>query len=280
MPGSENRDVTVVIACFNYGEFLPEALDSVLSQEGGPPHVTVVDDGSTDERTRAELERLPPGVELIRQDNHGLAAARNTGFRRASTPLLIPVDADDRLAPGALVRLKRGLHEASARDSSIGFSYGYAKFFGDWDAVLRTPPYDGFKLLYRHMIGATCLMRRELFEDVGGYDPEFRGSEDWEFWLNALDHGWHGYNIGDVALEYRRHGQTMLSGARSEYRHWFRRLRDKHSGLYARDRELAADSDLSVAGRAVYRWFWGPRPVPAAVEARLYRRLFGSSRPS
>lgn len=277
MAGSDNQDVTVVIACFNYGEFLREAVDSVLSQEGGPPHVTVVDDGSTDERTRAELERLPAGVDLIRQENQGLAAARNTGFRRATTPLLIPVDADDRLAPGALVRLKRGLLDASARDDSVGFSYGYAKFFGDWDAVLRTPPYDGFKLLYRHMIGATCLMRRELFEDVGGYDAEFRGYEDWEFWLNALDHGWRGYNVGQVTLDYRRHGQTMLSDARRQYRRWYRRLRRKHSRLYARSGELGAQSDLGPAGRALYRWFWGARPLPAVAEAWLYRRLFGAS---
>src|SRR5262249_36644586 len=153
----------------------------------------VVDDGSTDRRTALALERLPEDVELIRQPNQGLAAARNTGFRAAGSPLLIPVDADDRLAAGALASLKRGLAEASARDASIGYSYGYAQFFGDWDAVLRTPPYDGFKLLYRHMIGATCLMKRELFEDVGGYDPEFRGYEDWEFWLNALEHGWRGH---------------------------------------------------------------------------------------
>jgi hypothetical protein len=78
-----------------------------------------------------------------------------------------------------------------------------------------------------------------------------------------------------VTFEYRRHGATMLSGARREYRHWYRRLRAKHAGLYARSRELARESDLGPAGRAVYRWYWGPRPVPARLEHALYAGIWG-----
>lgn len=263
-------DVTAVVTCFNYGEYLAEAVDSLLSQEGGAPIVIVVDDGSTDPASIEALERLPAGVELIRQENQGLAAARNTGFRRAQTPYLLPLDADDRLAPGALAALR----DALEADASVGFSYGWAHIFGEWDTVLRTPPYDPYKLLYRHMIGATCLMRRDLFESVGGYDPEFRGYEDWEFWVHALEKGWRGRNVDTVTLEYRRHGQTMLADARREYGRWYRRLREKHAAVYARRGEFARETDLGPAARFVYRWFWGTRPVPARVEQALYRRLF------
>jgi glycosyltransferase involved in cell wall biosynthesis len=264
-------DVTVVVACFNYGEFLAEAVDSLLSQEGGAPRVIVVDDGSTDPQTHEALRSLPAGVELVRQENAGLAAARNTGFRMATTPYLLPLDADDRLAPGALHALRSALQSHPA----VGFTYGYPHFFGDWDADIRTPAYDPYKLLYRHLIGATCMMRRELFEDVGGYDPEFRGYEDWEFWLHALAHGWRGLNIDRVTLEYRRHGQTMVVDARLRYRAWYRRLRRKHADLYRRRAEFAHESELGPVGRAVYRWFWGARPVPARVELALHRSLFG-----
>ena len=92
-----NDDVTIVITCFNYGRFLPEAVQSALDQEGGEPHVAVVDDGSTDEPTLLELERLPERVELIRQANAGVAAARNTGLRRVQTEYALALDADDRL---------------------------------------------------------------------------------------------------------------------------------------------------------------------------------------
>ena len=46
---------------------------------------------------------------------------------------------------------------------------------------MKMPPYDPYRLLYRHNVGSAALMRRELFEDVGGYDPAFTGYEDWSF---------------------------------------------------------------------------------------------------
>jgi glycosyltransferase involved in cell wall biosynthesis len=267
-----NEDITVVITCFNYGAYLPEAVASALEQEGGPPRVLVVDDGSTDEQTRRELQRLPETVGLIRQANAGLSAARNTGFRAAETPYLIALDADDRLAAHALQKMREPLDG----DAEIGFSYGMAQFFGAWEGILRFPPFDPYKLLYRHIVGSTTLMRRELFEDVGGFDPAFCEYEDWEFWLHAIARGWRGRNIDAVTLLYRRHGETMYSGARVRYRKWFRRMREKHSGLYSRSgrRRMAAESELGPLGRSIYRWWWGARPVPARVELALYALLW------
>src|SRR5690349_12872905 len=157
---SAHGDVTVVITNFNYGRYLGEAVASALEQEGGAPRVIVVDDGSTEPDTEAALAGLPQTVELVRQPNAGLSAARNAGLARATTAFQIVLDSDDRLMPGALTALKRPL----AADPALGFSYGVTRFFGDWEGVLAMPPYDPFKLLYRHMIGSTALMRREVFE--------------------------------------------------------------------------------------------------------------------
>jgi glycosyltransferase involved in cell wall biosynthesis len=259
-----NEDVTVVVTCFNYGAFLGESVQSALAQEGGAPHVIVVDDGSTDAPTQAELERLPSRVRLVRQPNTGVAAARNAGIGLAETPYVLALDADDLLAADALTRLRRALEA----DPALGFSYGVIRFFGAWEGVLRMPPYDSYRLLYRHNIGPTGLVRRELFEDVGGYDPAFRGYEDWEFWLQALEHGWRGRRVEAVTLLQRRHGPSRHFGARPHYRATFRQLRRKHLELYrrAQRQSLAADSDLSSVGRLVYRWWWGWRPLPARVE--------------
>jgi glycosyltransferase involved in cell wall biosynthesis len=275
-PSSEHQDVTVVIPCFNYGRFVPEATDSLRRQEGGPPSILVVDDGSTDSETQAILAALPDDVHVLRQVNAGLAAARNAGFRSATTPLLVALDADDLLPPGALCALKRGL----ARDPAAGFAYGVTRFFGDWTGDMPMPGWDPYRLLYRHTIGPTALTRRELFDDVGGYDLEISrnvvmGYEDWEFWLHALANGWHGVKVPEVTFLYRRHGTTMLSGARREYRRWYRALRTKHRELYRRRRELAGESDLGALGRAVYRFYWGPRPLPAGLEHRIYSVLWG-----
>ena len=175
------------------------------------------------------------------------------------------------LPSGALRALKRGL----ATDPTAGFAYGITRFFGDWSGDMAMPGWDPYRLLYRHTIGPTALTRRELFEDIGGYDRQIMGYEDWEFWLHAVAKGWHGIKVPEVTFLYRRHGATMLSDARVQYRRWYRAIRTKHADLYRRRRELARQSELGPAGRALYRFYWGPRPVPAAVEQHVYARLWG-----
>ena len=269
-----NDDVTVVIPCFNYGNFLVEAIDSALHQRGGSPRVLVVDDGSTDALTMHELDRLPATVDLHRQANAGVAAARNAGLRQAQTPYVLVLDADDRLAEGALSSL-RGPLDA---DAGIGFSFGAMRFFGEWDGLLRMPDYDPYGLLYRHTIGSSALMRRQVFEDVGGYDSSFGGYEDWDFWLGALAHGWRGRRVDAETLFYRRHGASRHFAARAAYHATFRQLRSKHATLYgaAGRRRLAADSRLGFGSRLVYRYWWGARPVPARLEITLHSLLWRS----
>src|SRR5262245_2694634 len=157
-----NDDVTVVIPCFNYGRYLHEAVTSALRQAGGPPRVVVVDDGSTDGDTDTALAELPQEVLVVRQANSGVSVARNRGFAESDTPYVVFLDADDRLAPGALSVLRAPLDA----DHGLGFAYGHQRFFGAMSGEFRFPPYDPYRLLDRHLIGPTALMRRELVDDV------------------------------------------------------------------------------------------------------------------
>jgi glycosyltransferase involved in cell wall biosynthesis len=271
-PGSRHGDVTVVITCFNYGRFLGEAVASALDQEGGTPRTIVVDDGSTDPATLEALEQLPAGVELVRQQRSGVCAARNAGLARAETPYVLVLDADDKLRPNALAILREPLE----RDAGLGFTYGRMHFFGDWEGELRFPPYDPYALLYRHTIGLSALTRREVVEATGGFDPAFEQFEDWELWVNALAHGWKGLQVDAVTVDYRRHPGTKHGGDRRRYRQMFRALKRKHAALYAARDQLRQDSRLGPLGRLVHRAYWGPRPVPAGLEALVYGRLWGA----
>jgi glycosyltransferase involved in cell wall biosynthesis len=250
-----NGDITVVVACFNYGRYLREAVDSALTQGA---KVIVVDDGSTE-----PLPELPPEVEVLRQENQGVARARNAGLRRVTTPFTLVLDADDRLLPGALAELRKPLEA----DPKLGFAYGRMRFFGDWGGELRFPPYDPYALLYRHTIGLSALARTEVFQRTGGFDPAFEQFEDWEHWVHALSFGWHGRQVDAVTVEYRRHEGSKHWVDRRSYRHVFRQLKEKHPRLY-RSRQ---PTRLGRLGRAWYRYFWGRRPIPAAIELAAHR---------
>jgi glycosyltransferase involved in cell wall biosynthesis len=270
-------DITVVIPCFNHGRFLLESVERALGQDGGPPQVIVVDDGSTDEETLRALDQVPAEVKVIRQANAGVSAARNAGFENSDSELLLMVDADDRLTTDALDVLRPPL-EASP---DVGYCYGLMKLIGAWSGVLRFPDFDPYILLHRSIAGAQLgLVRRRCWEDAGGFDPAIDGYEDWDFCLSALEKGWRGLQIPQVTHEYRKHERSGEEEHRRRYRHVYRQMRAKHAELFARRQEFAAQSDLGPLHRLVYRTFWAWRPIPARVEKALYRRvLFRRSRP-
>ena len=227
-----------MIPCFNHGRFLLESVDRALCQNGGPPKVIVVDDGSTDAETERALDELPAGVELIRQRNAGVAAARNAGFESSGSELLLMVDADDRLTVDAIDTLRPPL-EASP---DVGYCYGLMRLIGAWSGVLRFPDFDPYILLHRSIAGAQLgLVRRRCWEDAGGFDSAIDGYEDWDFCLSALEKRWRGLQIDRVTHEYRKHERSGEEEHRRRYRHVYRQLRAKHPDLFARRREFAAE---------------------------------------
>jgi glycosyltransferase involved in cell wall biosynthesis len=271
-------DITVVIPCFNHGRFLLESVEHALGQDGGPPQVIVVDDGSTDEETVRALEELPKGVEVIRQRNAGVSAARNAGFESSDSELLLMVDADDRLTPDALDVLRPPLEA----NEDVGYCYGLMKLIGAWSGVLRFPDFDPYILLHRSIAGAQLgLVRRRCWEDAGGFDPAIGGYEDWDFCLSALEKGWRGLQIDRVTHEYRKHERSGNEEHRRRYRHVYRQIRAKHADLFARRREFARQTDLGPLHRLAYRTYWAWRPIPAPIEKALYEKvLFRRGRPA
>src|SRR5215204_1671374 len=92
--------VSVVIPCYKQAHFLGEAIESVLAQSYPNFEIIVVDDGSPD--NTSEVAASYPRVRLVRQENQGLSAARNSGLSRSEGEYVVFLDADDRLLPGAL----------------------------------------------------------------------------------------------------------------------------------------------------------------------------------
>ncbi|MBI1335984.1 MAG: glycosyltransferase [Phycisphaera sp.] len=114
-----NPDFCVIVPAYNYGRYLPEALDSVLAQQGVDFEVIVIDDGSTDD-TRKVVEGYRDRVGYFRQSNQGPYVACKRGLERTTGKWVVFLDADDRLCPGALAHAQETLAKHPGARMLIG----------------------------------------------------------------------------------------------------------------------------------------------------------------
>jgi hypothetical protein len=105
--------VSIVVNNFNYGRFAGEAVESALRQTHSPVEVIVVDDGSTDD-SRTVIEEFGERIRSVFKDNGGQASALNLGFSISRGEVVIFLDADDVLLPGAADSAVERLHESGA----------------------------------------------------------------------------------------------------------------------------------------------------------------------
>ncbi|MEY9950225.1 glycosyltransferase family 2 protein [Kitasatospora sp. GAS1066B] len=180
--------VSVVIAAYNAEHSLGPALASALRQAPAPAQVIVVDDGSKD--ATAAVAASFPEVLVIRQENQGPSAARNTGIQAANQPWVAFLDADDLWLPGKLARQLAAAHRHP----------GAVLLAGDWvrsEAEYQVPqgPELESLLSYRDVLvlnrfqTSTVLVRTEVLADCGGFDPSLDGAEDWDLWLRCAKRG-------------------------------------------------------------------------------------------
>lgn len=225
--------ISVIIPCFNHGEFLSEAVNSVTEADRRDLELIVVDDGSTDWRTREEVQALcAQGIRTILQENRGVAAARNAAILVSQGEYIFPLDADDHLRPGWI---NQGIRILDS-DPQVGVVYGDEEFFGTKTGRWRTGPFDLDRLLCFNYIPVSALYRRSVWEQNGGYDGTMpvQGLEDWDLWLGAFEHGWHFAYIPEVFREYRRAKESMLTRALECETEVLDFIAKKHGPLYRR----------------------------------------------
>jgi glycosyltransferase involved in cell wall biosynthesis/SAM-dependent methyltransferase len=211
----EQAAVSVVITTYDEDpRFLREAIESVLAQTVAAREIIVVDDGSRVDNSSV-LQPFPT-VRRIRQDNQGLATARNTGWRAAAGPYVVFLDSDDRLTPDALACNLRRF--AAAPDCAL--VYGAYRFIDREgrrlsDAAFSPIGPDPYATMLRgNSIGmhATVMYRRDRLEAVGGFDPAYRACEDYELYLR-LSRRFPIASGVEVMAEYRQHARNMSNNS-------------------------------------------------------------------
>lgn len=191
--------VSVIIPTYNRAHTLGRAIDSVLLQKGVEIEIIVVDDGSTD--GTSELLKKYPQLKVISKENSGVSLSRNIGIKESRFPYLAFLDSDDEWLTGKLLAqvsyLKLNPDHPLVHTEEIWIRNGvrvnqmkkHAKSGGD--IFIRS-------LSLCLISPSSALLRREILDEVGLFDPSMIVCEDYDLWLRITSK----YEVGFLPKPY------------------------------------------------------------------------------
>jgi glycosyltransferase involved in cell wall biosynthesis len=213
---------SVIIASYNHAAYLQQAVESALAQTLADLEVIVVDDGSTDS-TPQLMERLAQNsrVKSIRQENQGLALARNKGWEAATGEYINFLDADDYFHPEKIQK------QAQVLDQNPHYTFSYCditrvnehgEMVDDYSIGRERAVLTGNLMPSLIMDGyfppLAVLMRRTLLEEIGAFTPNLDGHADYDLWLRASGRGKEAFYL-DEKLGYYRVLSNSMSNDRA-----------------------------------------------------------------
>lgn len=205
--------VSVIIPTYNYGHFVGRAIESVLGQSHRDIEVVVVDDGSTD-GTVDQLARFGDDIQVISQQNRGVAAARNVGVATSTGNFLAFLDADDFWSKDKVERQV----DRYRREPDVGLVHGGVQEV-DPEGLPLGPRRDGMSgwvaeqmLLLRKPVvlaaPSNALIPRRFFQEVGGFDVELSTAADWDLCFRiAVEHSF--AFVAETLVYYTIHTSNM-----------------------------------------------------------------------
>ena len=199
----KNKDlVSVIIPCYNQGEFLEECLTSVFASSYTNLEVIVVNDGSTDNSNEIiQQHQYQFKFTYINQSNAGPSNARNQAIKVARGSYILPLDADDKIGKDYISQAVQVL----SSNPEIGIVYCHAEFFGELNGKWNLPDFDLQLMLARNLIFNCGLFRKVDYDKTSGYNDNMReGWEDWDFWLSLIELGLKTYRMETVGFYYRK----------------------------------------------------------------------------
>lgn len=201
--------ISIIITCYNDGDFIEEAIESVRLSTISNWEIIIVDDFSTDLNTQDKLRELKSkGYQVLQlAKNQGVGNARNKGIQNARGEYILPLDADDRILPTYLEKA------CSALDKHLNAAVIYCnvKRFGDKDTIRIAPDFNFKTLLAGNYIASCSVFRKIFWEKCGGYDVKMPNYEDWEFWISVAEKGKHFIHLNEVLFEYRSRNGSKIS---------------------------------------------------------------------
>ena len=258
--------VSVFLPTYNYGAFLPRALDSVLAQSVPPLEIIVADDGSTDD-TAQVVGRYGGRVGYRRFDHSGVYTIRQAMLGELKGEWFLNLDADNWLEPNFLEEALAiaGRHQGEER---FAFVYPDRVHFGKLNKVMAVPDFNPALLKERNFLDMNSLVRTEVARRFG-FDSAFNdGWGDYDFFLTLVENGYVGERMYTSRLHYCVHeGSLSLKSPELDRRErLMKRMVAKHTGFFSPEEAAAAVEGFS-ANRALWR----------RLDALARKRRFGTA---
>lgn len=199
LPATGNRTrVGVVIPAHNAAEFIVETLDSIRMQTHRELEIVVVDDGSKDDTAALVRGVGDPRIQVIRQDNHGVASARNCGVASLRTDFVAFCDQDDVWHPAKIARQLQAMSATGFLLSCTGYRFWFpvggryepgVNLLADDPSLALRDDLSGWvyheMLLESQVLTSSVLVHRSLLDATGSWDESLEYAEDWDYWLRA-----------------------------------------------------------------------------------------------
>lgn len=207
---------SIIIPCYNQGEYLKDTLASLNGCDSSLFEVIIINDGSSDAYTNSYINSLKNGFyHIIEQGNAGLANARNAGIMVSKGEFILPLDSDNKIRPEFLTKSLTVFRE----DPNVAVFYGNAEYFGEREGFWIPGDFNLQKLLISNYIDACAVIRKSVLDKVGFYDTEMKymGWEDWEMWLRISSYGYKFHYENEVVFDYRVLSNSMSKQVYNAY---------------------------------------------------------------
>jgi len=204
--------VSVIIPCYNLGQYLDEAVESVLAQTFQDFEIIIVNDGSTDEFTNKLLANYnKPKTKVLTTENQGLPSARNNGIKISGGEYICCLDADDKYHPEFLAKTAAVLDNEIKH--KLGFVTTWVQIFDESTAFWETSSFNPTRLAVENIVHVASLFRRECWEKKGGYSTNLSGYQDWDFWIAVAAMGYEWVCIDEILFYYRVRSHSMVKAS-------------------------------------------------------------------
>lgn len=215
--------LSITVLNYNYGHFLPNCLDSILSQDFKDFEVILINDKSTDNSLEIIAPYLKdPRIRLIdHQINKGFVASLIEGVELSRGRYITVISADDWILKSDALLKQMAILEREPAVAFVYTAYGHYDPAHKQHFIWRSGSSSFIRpgrLVFRELVLSPFILhsgtviRRSAYDAAGGYDPTFRYSVDTKLWLSLCHYGKVAY-INEVLYAYCRHGNNMSKSA-------------------------------------------------------------------